>query len=152
MSNARAEWARCRHWIEAAIEHSSGLLSIEDVERSIEAGNMQFWPGKACAAVTEVAVYPQSKHLMIVLAGGNMEEIISMIPSFKWFGAAHGCTKLVEAGRPGWERVLRSRGWKRECVVLSTPIEETTNGRNAQQENAGHGDVDHADDPAGVAD
>jgi hypothetical protein len=123
MSDARAEWARCRHWIEAAIEHSSGLLSIEDVESGIEKGSMQFWPGAKCAAVTEIAVYPQSKHLLVALAGGDMEEIISMIPSFKRFGKAHGCEKLVEAGRAGWERVLKSRGWKRECVVLSTPIE-----------------------------
>jgi hypothetical protein len=123
VTKAQEEWARCRHWIEAAIEHSSGIISIEDVEAGIAAGNMQFWPGQRSAAVTEIAVYPRTKHLLVVLAGGDMEEIISMIPSFKFFGKAHGCEKLVEAGRAGWERVLKGRGWKRECVVLSTPIE-----------------------------
>lgn len=123
MTPAQKDWARCRPWIEAAIEHSSGVISIEDVEAGIAKGTMQFWPGQRSAAVTEIAVYPRTKHLLVMLAGGDMEEIISMIPSFKFFGKAHGCEKLVEAGRAGWERVLKGRGWKRECVVLSTAIE-----------------------------
>lgn len=125
----QSEWARCRHWIEAAMEYMDGLLTMEDVERCIATGHMQFWAGEKAAAVTEIATFPRSKHLLIVLAGGDMKEIISMFPSMKHFGARNGCTKLVEAGRPGWERVLKAEGWKRECVVLSTAIEETANGR-----------------------
>ncbi len=128
VTTPQEEWARCRHWIEAAIERQAGdLITIEDVERGIATGHMQFWPGEHSAAVTEIATFPRAKHLLVVLAGGNMEEIISMIPSFKFFGAKNGCTKLIEAGRPGWERVLGPQGWKRECVVLSTPIEEIAN-------------------------
>jgi hypothetical protein len=126
MTTATEEWARCRPWIEAAIEHSSGLLTIEDVERGIAAGEFQFWPGRTAAIVTEVAVFPKTKCLTIVLGGGSMDELIAMIPALKEFGRQRGCSRLVEAGRVGWERVLK--GWKRECVVLSTPIEELKNG------------------------
>jgi len=130
--NASEEWTRCRPWIEAALEYADGAMLIEDVEENIRNGKYQFWPGFAAAAITEIAIYPRKRHLLIVLAGGDMEEIIAMFPSMKSFGCFHGCEKLVEAGRTGWERVLGRRGWRRECVVLSTPIEALTNGKPIQ--------------------
>lgn len=121
--DARTEWQRCRSWIEAALEHSAGTHTIEDIEGRIAEGTMHFWPGKQCAAVTEVAAYPRKKLLSITYAGGDLNELLSLIPVWKSWGAHLGCSELIEAGRPGWERVLGRLGWKKEFVVLSTPIE-----------------------------
>ena len=104
-----------------------GAMTMEDVEDGIQRGRFHFWPGQHAAAVTEFAEYPRKKYLNIALAGGDMGELIAMLPSMKSFGAFHGCEKIMEAGREGWERVLGRQGWKRECVVLSTPIEDSAN-------------------------
>jgi len=55
------DWARCREWIRAAVE-PTGLYQIGDVEQAIASGEMHFWPGKHCAAVTEFIFYPNCKH------------------------------------------------------------------------------------------
>ena len=68
-------WARCKHWIEAALAHLLGLEAIEDVERAIERGSYQVWFGKACCAVTEIADYARVRALMVVYGGGDMAEM-----------------------------------------------------------------------------
>lgn len=124
--DAVADWKRCRHWIEDALKYSGGAYAIEDVEQAIEAGRMQFWPGHNCAAITECVSFPRKKMLNITLAGGDMQELIGMIPSFSSFASFLGCSELAVAGRPGWEKVLR--GWKKGFVVLSTPVEGAMRG------------------------
>jgi hypothetical protein len=121
---APAEFARCRPWIEAAIDRAEGTLTIDDVIHAIAEGRMHFWPGKNCAAVTELAVFPRKRILNVTLAGGDMDEILDMIPSFKAFGRALGCECVAVVGREGWERVLGRLGWKKAHVVLTTPTKE----------------------------
>lgn len=125
---AAAEFKRCRPWLEAALEHCDGQITIDDVIQRIAEGRMHFWPGKRCACVTELAVFPHKRYLNVTLAGGDMDEILSMVPSFQAYARALGCEKVTEAGRPGWEKVLRARGWKKELVVLSIPVEGTATG------------------------
>jgi hypothetical protein len=127
VARAAAEFARCRPWLEAALEYADGTHTIEDVAEGVERGAFHFWPGKACAAVTQVLEYPRARFLLIFLAGGNMQELVDMIPSWKSWGAYLGCSKLTLAGRPGWQRVLGD--WQREVVVLSTAIELGANAK-----------------------
>ncbi|MGA8079971.1 MAG: hypothetical protein WB868_21555 [Xanthobacteraceae bacterium] len=123
------EFKRCRHWLEAALaEDGLSTITIDDVREKIQRGAMHFWPGKNCACVTEIYEFPRAKFLNVTLAGGDMAEILGMVPSFLSFGAHCGCSKLTEAGRAGWERVLKARGWKKELVVLSIQIDNPSNG------------------------
>ena len=73
-----------------------------------------------------VQQFPRLRVLHIFLAGGELDELLGMVPAFKSWGAFHGCSKLTLAGRQGWERVL---SWRRECVVLSTEIELGANAK-----------------------
>lgn len=128
MSAARENFERCKPYLEAALQYADGTHTIEDVADGIARGVFHFWPGKRSAAVTQILVYPRAQFLLIFLAGGDMDELIDMIPSWKSWGAYLGCSKLTLAGRPGWQRVLGD--WQREVVVLSTPIEL---GANAEK-------------------
>lgn len=118
----KVEWARCRDWVQDAIEAGGNLYSLDEVAIACCMGKMQFWPGNTCAVVTEIAEYPREKHLCVVFAGGDLKEIISMIPMFEDWGRAWGANKLVEVGRPGWEKALATDGWKKHAVVLYKPI------------------------------
>jgi hypothetical protein len=124
---AVAEFARCRPWLEAAIEkQAGGTITIDDVAAAIGQGTMHFWPGPKCAAVTELAIFPRKRFLNVTLAGGDLDGIIDMIPSWKAFAGALGCERVTCVGRPGWERVLAPLGWKKAHVVLSAPVGETS--------------------------
>lgn len=121
-----AEFVRCKHWLVNALAEAGGEITIDDVAAAIGKGKMHFWPGKECACVTEVAEFPRKRYLNVTLAGGRMDEILSMIPSFKAWAHKLGCDKITVAGRVGWERVLRPLGWKKDLVVLSVPVEGQT--------------------------
>lgn len=120
----QVEFARCRPWLEAAIDRQAeGTIMIDDVIHAIGQGTMHFWPGKRCAAVTEVAQFPRKRFLNVVLAGGSLDEILDMIPSWKALGRALECERVACIGRAGWERVLVPLGWKKAHVVLSVSVE-----------------------------
>jgi hypothetical protein len=116
-----ADWKRCSGYLEAALE-LAGTHTLADVVQGIADGVFHFWPGEKCAAVTQVYTYPTARYLHIFLAGGDLEELLAMVPLFKSWAKHLGCTELTVAGRPGWERKLG--GWTRRAVVLSTRVED----------------------------
>ncbi len=116
-----ADFKRCRPFLQAALDLAGGTHTMADVVQGIADGVFHFWPGEKSAAITRVHEYPRARYLHIFLAGGDLDELLAMVPLFKSWAKHLGCTELTLAGRPGWERVL---GWTRRAVVLSTQVEE----------------------------
>ena len=113
------EWARCKHWIEAALAHAPGLETIEDVERAIERGSYQVWFGRDCCAVTEIADYARARALVVVHGGGDMSELLDELePAMCAFARAQGCTLIMGTGRKGWERAAGPRGYRFGWITM----------------------------------
>lgn len=110
-----AEWARCRPWIEAALENQHGTYLVEDVEAEIAAGRAVFWPGRRAAVVTEFIEYPRRRALNFWLLGGDGRELVKhMRPAIEAWGAANGCDLFLGFGshdRPSWGRALTRFGY-----------------------------------------
>jgi hypothetical protein len=116
------ELARCRPWIEAALQHSGGTHEWQDVVGQIAEGRLQFWPAERGCAVTEIVVYPQVTVLNIFLAGGELDQLLDMEgDAFQW-AKAQGCKSVTLSGRLGWQRALKSRGWKPTHINLSREL------------------------------
>lgn len=126
-----ADFTRCAPFLAAALERAGGTHTLADIADGIAAGNFHFWPGEKAAAITEIHQYPRARFLHIFLAGGDLAELLAMIPAFKSWGAFHQCSKLTLAGRLGWKRVLGD--WKHEVAVLSTPLELGANEKPADR-------------------
>lgn len=105
------EWTRCAPWIEAALEYAMGTHTIADVYEMVRDGECQFWPGERSASVTQILEFPRLKRMHMWLCGGDMSEILDILPSAEAYGAARGCTQFTTAGRPGWDRVMRPFGY-----------------------------------------
>lgn len=120
--DARKEWARCRPMVEAALRHSAGTHTIEDVEDGVRASRYIVWTGTKSVAVTEFHQFPQARFLHIFLAGGDLEELKSMVPTWVNFAQFNGCSQLTICGRRGWERALREQGWNADLVCLTLPV------------------------------
>ena len=110
-----AEWERCGHYIEDALEYAQFSHTLEDVLRVVLAGDAQFWPESNAALVTEIIDYPQRRTLRFWLAGGDLEtlrdlEVAAIEWSKKW-----GCSASEIVGRRGWVRALN--GYEEAATV-----------------------------------
>lgn len=107
------EWARCRPWLEAALEYDGGFHGLADVRAAVEAGEAHFWPGVRSAVVTQFWDFPRLKAIHYWLAGGELDEIVEqMQPTINAWGRAHGCEKSIICGRLGWKKPLAACGYE----------------------------------------
>lgn len=105
------EIARCRQWIEAALEYSGGTHEFDDIVEGIYTGRFQLWPAKTSCLVTELVNYPRKRVLHVFLGGGDLEEIMGMHEDVIAWGKMQGCSALTMTGRLGWKKPLKEHGW-----------------------------------------
>lgn len=118
-----AEWERCKPWIEAALAYDGGHYGIDDVWSEIAAGNASFWPGKRSAVITQFWNFPKLRACNYWLAGGDLNELIQdMQPVITEWAKANGCSKMIIAGRGGWERALERSGFTKLWTALGRDI------------------------------
>lgn len=114
-----AEFVRLESHIAAALEHSGGTHTVEDIYIGIAMGQFQFWPLPNSAVVTEIIVYPRKKVLNYFLVGGKMEELQELFPATKEWGKSQGCDTLMGTGRLGWARsFLKAEGFEPQGMVF----------------------------------
>jgi hypothetical protein len=103
-------------WVEHFKKSEQFLLSaleydytrdLQDVADEIANESMQLWPSENAALVTQVQNYPKCRVLHVYLAGGDMQELIALIPHIERFAQDVGCQKMTLAGRKGWERIFK---------------------------------------------
>ena len=115
-----------RMLLESALAYAGGTHTVEDVERLIADGSVQFWPGPHSCVVTEFDTQPQKKTLSIFLAAGDAAELEAMEPGIMAWGREQGCAVARFVGRRGWERsFLKRMGWANTNVVV---MEKAING------------------------
>lgn len=114
-----AEWERCRHYIEAALDNSPHLEAIEDVERRLGEGTYMLWTGAECALVTQIMNYPSKRVMEVVHGGGSKREIIERLgPVMEDFAVKQGCDSMAVIGRRGWLREGEKAGWHLGYVCM----------------------------------
>ncbi len=112
-----AEWARCSPWIEAALEHCHGTHLIEDVRDLVATSPVHaLWAGQKSALVSQLIYHPRVIQLHLWLCGGNLRELLDMLPTIEGYGLLNGATLFSTGGRQkngrsGWARILKSRGY-----------------------------------------
>lgn len=92
-----------RHLLPALIDGTE-----DDLVDEISRGLAQLWTGRHAALVTQL-VRPASIHCW--LAGGDLDEILALMPGVESYGRAMGCAFATVDGRRGWARVLRPYGY-----------------------------------------
>lgn len=113
-----AHWERCREWIAEGIREDS-LLKLADIEAQLARGEAVLWPGQKCAIVSEFVTYPSGERASQVMsAGGDLDEIMSMVPGMEAFARLNGCKVSTVTGRKGWERVLKGSGYQFYYITL----------------------------------
>ena len=83
-------------------------------------GEMQLIAGENAAIVTQIIRYPRLKTCLVVLAGGDLEEIKRKQPEFEVWAKTLGCSRVEIDGRDGWARALD--GYHKARVVLQKEL------------------------------
>ncbi len=117
-----AHWERCKAWIAEGLEGS--LISIADIERLLNDGKAVLWPGQKCAIVTEFVDYSSGERASQVMsAGGDLVEILSMVPGMEAFARLNGCKVSMVEGRAGWKKALEPMGYKFQSVTIKKVLD-----------------------------
>jgi hypothetical protein len=109
-------WTRCSTWLQNALDAAGNLATLDHVRSMVEENRAQFWPGRDCAVVTEVIDYPAKKGLNLWLAGGAMDELLTMQPAIRAYAKQQKCDIILIQGRPGWQKVFKKTP-KWVCIV-----------------------------------
>lgn len=116
------EVERCRPWIEAALARGLGTHNFDDVAEAIKTGEMQLWAGPTGCIVTSIVTFPRCKTLQLFLGGGELQQLVDLMDSVEAWGRLQGCDIAIIAGRAGWARVFRKRGWREAGTTLKQEL------------------------------
>jgi len=108
----------CRPWLEAALEKSGGLNTLDEIKRGIASEKMQLWPAERGCIVTEIVVYHHTKAINVFLAGGELDQILQMTENVKEWAQKQGCSFAQFDGRLGWQKPLEKVGWKPHSITM----------------------------------
>lgn len=117
------EFKRCRQWLEDALEYADGTFNIIDVADGIAKGDMQLWPAKKAAAVTQIITYPRKKVLHAFLMGGEMEDVKRLEKDAVIWAKGQKCHAITLTGRPGWSKsFLKEVGYESAHISMTKEI------------------------------
>jgi hypothetical protein len=118
-----ADWARCGPWLDAALAHAGRTHRLLDVRAMVEADEAQAWPGRRAAMVTVVEDDPCERRMLIWLAGGDLDELVTRLrPAAEAWARSQRCRRVLVMGRPGWERALAPEGYAPLARIIAKEL------------------------------
>jgi len=113
------------HWglIEQALTREARpVVTVDELKREAEESpHAGLWRGEKSAIFMRVWSAETGEIVMeMAPAGGDLTEIVDVgVPQLEAWAKSVGVTQVViQAGRDGWERVMKPRGYDRAAVVL----------------------------------
>ena len=119
-------WILVKDLIQKACEYSDGFADAENFKEWLEQGTMQLWVAwdnekkkVICVCITEIKQYPKYKVCGCKITTGNsFKKWVDFMDYVMEWAKEEGCRKMEIHTRPGWERVLKSKGFFKTHVQL----------------------------------
>lgn len=111
MTAGVGDWARFRDAFAGVVDQR--FYPIEWLDDQVRSGNFVLLTQGESAILISVRTYPSGlRELHGECAVGKREVITdALIPIAIKFGQEIGCAFASISSRPGWDRVMRSKGW-----------------------------------------
>ena len=101
-------------------------VTVDDIYDFVMDKNWMLWVCQVPDAlevtsvvITEFIEYPQVTNLRVIFLSGDDEDWACGMGVFEDFARINQCHDVEVLGRKGWERVLKSRGFKLNFITLS---------------------------------
>jgi hypothetical protein len=125
-SEVAGVWILVEDLIQKACDRSGGFADAEDFKGWLEKGIMQLWVAFdnkekkiKCVTVTEVKQYPKYKVCDCrITTGTDYKSWVDFMDNVVNWARANGCKKMEIFTRPGWERILKRKGFVKTHVQL----------------------------------
>jgi hypothetical protein len=98
--------------------------TVEDIVSGVRSGALQAFSSENAFVVTEIGFAPRKKWLNVLVAAGDLDEVMDLQPQIAEFGRRHDCEFMTMTGRRGWSRVLPDHGWRETGVMYALPLTE----------------------------
>jgi hypothetical protein len=119
-------WILVKDLIQKACDYSDGFADAEDFKKWLEQGTMQLWVAwdneekkVRCVCITEIKQYPKYKVCGCKITTGNsFKKWVNFMDFVMEWAKEEGCRKMEIHTRPGWERILKPKGFFKTHVQL----------------------------------
>jgi len=119
-------WILVEDLIQKACDRSGGFADANDVKKWLEQGTMQLWVAwdnevkkVKCVCVTELRQYPKYKICDCkITTGTNFKSWVDFMDIVMKWAQKQECKKMEIFTRPGWERILKPKGFIKTHVQL----------------------------------
>ena len=123
-------WILVEDLIQKACDRAGAFADAKDVKRWLEKGTMQLWVAFdnkdkkiKCVCVTELRQYPKYKVCDCrITTGTDYKSWVNFMDNVVNWARAIGCKKMEIFTRPGWERVLKHKGFVKTHIQLEKPL------------------------------
>jgi len=113
-----------REEIEQALHHAEYSHKFDDIAAMVLQQHLTLYTFDDCFCLCQINVFPQFKALHFMIAGGNLDGIISRKAHFEELAKGAGCKYMSFSGRKGWERALKQHGWRHKFTTMWSEIEQ----------------------------
>ncbi len=126
-------WDSIKPMMDKAIKYADWKYDVEDIKQDIINRNLQLWVATmedkpVMCLVTRIEQFPKEKAMLLFMystmphSGKDREGIWGFKDIIFSWAKSMGCKSIYFYGRPGWEKVLDSRGFKKIYTVMRREI------------------------------
>ncbi len=92
---------------------------IDHLDQLILSGGAVLFAEGGAAIVVEIKTFPSGlRALHGLVAAGDLSSIRTLIAHAEAWGRAEGCTRAIIESRLGWERAMRSAGYRAHQISI----------------------------------
>ena len=118
-------WPLAKELVHKACIRAGGFISEEHIKEHCKQGTMQLWMAVTdaneilCVGVTEIRDYPNYKVCDAkIVTGKRYKEWFDQIDKVAEWAKEQGCKKMELFARPGWEKVMKPKGYVKTHVQI----------------------------------
>ena len=101
-----------------ALALAANTHDLEDIIEALNRGEMQAFHNDRAIVITEIAQSPRRKFVHVFMSAGDLDGVLELMPQIEEWGKSLGCEFARASVRPGYEPILKARGWKKTMVVM----------------------------------
>lgn len=92
--------------------------TIEDLVEALRKGEMQAFHNDRAIIITEISQSPRRRFVHFFLAAGELDGVMELTDQIEKWAIEQGCEFGRACVRPGYEPVLKAKGWKRRMIMM----------------------------------